>query len=133
MLMSLLLVTIKIILEHLKLIEFDTSRKCTHSTTYGINERSLLMRFNGFDVTKCLPFDTMHTIFEGVANLHLINLLPHLIDTKGYFTLEQLNNIIQSHQYGYSERDTKPSPIQIKSNCYIIKQSGMLLYMCINI
>ena len=56
------------------------------------------MRFIGFDVTKCLPFYTMHTVFEGVANFHLINLLPHIIDTKSYFTLEQLNNIIQSHQ-----------------------------------
>ena len=85
------------------------------------------MKFKGFDVTKCLPFDIMHTIFEGVANFHLTHLLPHLIDKKHYFTLDQLNNIIQAHEYGYSERDTKPSTIQFKSNGYNIKQSGIVL------
>lgn len=112
-------------MEHLKLIEADRSSSHTHSTTYGVNGRSLLMKFKGFDVTKCLPFDVMHTIFEGVANFHLTHLLPHLIDNKHYFTLDQINNIIQAHDYGYSERDTKPSPIQFKSNCYNIKQSGI--------
>ena len=74
-----------------------------------------------------LPFDIMHTIFEGVANFHLTHLLPHLIDKKHYFTLDQSNNIIQAHEYGYSERDTKPSTIQFKSNGYNIKQSGIVL------
>ena len=76
------------------------------------------MKLPGFDVTKFLPFDIMHTIFEGVANFHLTLLLQYLINEKHYFTLAQLNNIIQSHDYGYSEKDTKPSPIQLKQNIH---------------
>lgn len=41
-----------------------------HSTTYGINRESTLQQLDNFDVTKCLPFDIMHTIFEGVAVYH---------------------------------------------------------------
>ena len=69
-------------LEHLKLIEFDTSCNCIYSTTYGINGRSLLMRFYGFDV----------------RGSSLLSLDKPVATTKGYFMLEQL---IQSHQYGY--------------------------------
>lgn len=114
-------------MDYIKLIESDTSSTRTHSTTYGINGRSLLMKLQGFDVTKCLPFDVMHTVFEGVANFHLMHLLSYLIDEKNYFTLEQLNNAMQSHDYGYSEKDTKPSPIQVKQNVYTIKQSGIMI------
>ena len=35
-----------------------------HSTTYGINNSSILFKLKGFDIiTKCLPFDIMHSIF----------------------------------------------------------------------
>ena len=34
-----------------------------------------------------------------------------MIDTQNWITLIQLNNIIQSHGYGYTESDTKPNPI----------------------
>ena len=86
------------------------------------------MKLPGFDVTKCLPFDIMHTIFEGVTNFHLTLLLQYLINEKHYFMLAQLNNIIQSHDYGYSEKDTKPSPIQLKQNIFSVKQSGNNYY-----
>lgn len=72
----------------------------------------------------------MHTIFEGVANYHLRHLLPHLIDACSYFSLDDLNHIISSFCYGYTEIDTKPSPIQressVDSGFHIkIKSSGM--------
>lgn len=84
-------------LKQLELIETDKSSTQTHSTTYGINGRSLrlLMKLPGFDVTKCLPIDIMHTIFEGVANFHLMHLLEYLIDKKGYLTIVQLNNTLE--------------------------------------
>ena len=28
-------------------------------------------QLDNFDVTKCLPFDIMHTVFEGMAVYHL--------------------------------------------------------------
>ena len=70
------------------------------------------MKLNGFDITKCLPFDIMHTLFEGVVLYHLNQLLHYLIDSCKYLTLEQLNHLISSHNYGYSEVDTKPSVVQ---------------------
>ena len=42
-----------------------------HSVTYGINKASILPQLDNFDVTKCLPFDIMHTVYEGVAVYHL--------------------------------------------------------------
>ena len=71
--------TIKDHLEYLELIEMGGQ---SHSITYGVNCRSPLLDLTGFDVTKCLPYDIMHTIFEGVATHHLHALLPYLIDEK---------------------------------------------------
>ena len=32
---------------------------------------SIKKQLDNFDVTKCLPFDIMHTVFEDVAVYHL--------------------------------------------------------------
>lgn len=106
--------------EYLELIEVGGQR---HTVTYGINSRSPLIDLVGFDITSCLPFDIMHTIFEGVAILHLQALLHYLIDTKKSITLVQLNTIIRTHKYHSSE--TKPSPInKANDGSYHIKQTG---------
>ena len=47
-------------------IEADSGR-AGYSVTYGINRTSILIKAHHFDVTKCLPYDIMHTLFEGVA------------------------------------------------------------------
>lgn len=78
--------------------------------TYGINRASPLLMLSNFDITKSLPFDVIHTIYEGIAACHLNLLFHHLIDDCHYFTLDQLNHIIKVHPYGYTESDTKPSP-----------------------
>ena len=78
------------------------------TATYGINRASPLKDLTGFDNTKCLPFDVMHTVFESVASSH-INHLHHVIDECHMFCLRDLNRVISSHDYGYSEVDTKPS------------------------
>jgi hypothetical protein len=38
------------------------------SITYGINEESILMKIDNFDVCKCLLLDTMHILYEGVCH-----------------------------------------------------------------
>jgi hypothetical protein len=113
--------------DYIELIEEDGGHRSKHSVTYGINSRSHLSRLIGFDITKCLPYDMMHTIFEGVAMLHLRPLLYYLIDIRKLFSIEQLNLNIRSHKYGYSEVSTKPSKISKDSstNTYVIKQSVM--------
>ena len=96
------------------------------STTYGINSRSPLLSLEGFDITKCLPYDIMHTVFEGVAQVHLQLLLSYLICTKKYFTEDQLNLALRTHKYGYSESSSRPSPIYKGANSeFHIKQSGI--------
>ena len=101
-----------------------------HSTTYGINRASPLLQLTGFDITKCLPFDVMHTVYEGVAQYHLNLLLHHLIDSCHYLSLDQLNHLIKVHPYGYSESDTKPSLIYRQSTTtsdFHIRSSGMCI------
>ena len=82
-----------------------------HSVTYGINKASILQLLDNFDVTECLPFDIMHTMFEGVAVYHLNLLLHYLMDTRKWLSLTELNHAIQAHHYGYTECDTKPNKI----------------------
>ena len=108
-------------IEYLDLIEAGGQR---HTITYGINNRSPLIDLVGFDITSCLPFDIMHTIFEGVATLHLQALLYYLVDTEKSITLVQLNTILRTHKYHSSE--TKPFPISKDNDgTYHIKQTGM--------
>lgn len=98
-----------------------------HSVTYGINNASILQQLDNFDVTKCLPFDIMHTVFEGVAVYHLNLLLHYLIDTRKWLSLTELNHAILSHHYGYTECDTKPNKInrgQTIDADFRIKSSG---------
>ena len=86
---------------------------------------STLLQLPGFDITTCLPFDIMHTIYEGIIPRHLNLLLHYVLDDKNY--LSQLNHIIKVHQYGYTEIDTKPSPINRGSTIasdFRIKMSG---------
>ena len=75
-----------------------------HSVTYGINKASILQQLDNFDVTKCLPFDIMHTVFEGVAIYHLNQLLN---DTRKWLSLTELNH----DHCGYTECDTKLNKI----------------------
>ena len=58
----------------------------------------------------------MHSIFEGVANVHLNLLFTHMINDCQYFDLTELNHVIKSHPYGYSETDKKSVPIDRESS-----------------
>ena len=111
---------------HIEYIELIND-SMEHSTTYGINGASPLLQLPGFDITTCLPFDIMHTIYEGIVPRHLNLLLHYVLDEKKYLTLSQLNHLIKVHQYGYTEMDTKPSPINRGSTIasdFRMKSSG---------
>ncbi len=68
----------------------------------------------------------MHTDFEGVAKRHMGVLLHHLINECDYCSLQEVNNALSTHPYGYSESDTRPTLIKkdTSSNHYHITQSG---------
>jgi hypothetical protein len=57
----------------------DSERK-TLSKQYGVTRRSLLCSIPGFDVTKQLPLDIMHVLFEGLFHLQIKLFLGHIID-----------------------------------------------------
>ena len=61
-----------------------------HSVTYGINKASILQQLDNVDVTNCLPFDIMHTVYEGVG---VYLLLHYLIDTRKWLSLTELNHL----------------------------------------
>ena len=72
----------------------------------------------------------MHTLFEGMVSNHLNLLFHHLIDESHSLCLGELNHAIKSHDYGYSEADTKPSPIRRQSTAtsdFNFKQSGIII------
>ena len=56
-------------------------------SSFSINKASILQQLDNFDVTKCLPFDIMHTVYEGMAVYHLNLLLHYLIDTRKWLSL----------------------------------------------
>lgn len=75
----------------------------------------------------------MHTLFEGVVSNHLNLLFHHLIDESHSLCLGELNHAIDSHDYGYSEADTKPSPIHRESTAisdFKFKQPGTCVLLC---
>ncbi len=80
-------------------------------TTYGINRRSALTELPGFDVTKQLPQDIMHTLLEGTVQYEVRLVLLHFIQN-GDITLRQLNGAILNHNYGYSETSDKPGSLR---------------------
>ncbi len=52
-----------------------------HSTTYGINRWSTLGDIDNFSIVKCLPFDIMHDLLEGIFPNELW-VIPCEINTK---------------------------------------------------
>ena len=97
------------------------------ATTYGIIRNSVLNQCNYFHITEGLVPDIMHIILEGSLELCTRHLLIQLIHKEKVFTLDILNNRIQSFKYGQSEKKNKPStllPKHIVSDGHL-KQSGI--------
>ena len=92
------------------LIETDHSGRGGFSVTYGINSRSVLMELPFFDVTKCMPYDIMHTVFEAVSG-HLLNQLFEYLITDDIITLDEINLAVNQVCSGYSEIDSIPAPV----------------------
>ena len=82
------------------------------SRLYGIREQSVLNELNFFHVIGGLVPDVMHDVLEGSLPLTICELLYYCIATKKYFTLAQLNNIIDKFDYGHIESKNKPSHIE---------------------
>lgn len=96
------------------------------STTYGINRQSVLFHVQHFDVCKCFPEDAMHVLLEGLVPYETKLLLKVLIGEK-VVTLQELNNRLESFDYGYMDKKDKPTLISrdtMNSSDFKLKQSG---------
>lgn len=82
------------------------------STTYGVNGLSVMNQVANFDICQCFPEDIMHILFEGVVPYATKQCLKVLIDEKRCPTLRELNNRLESFNYGYMNNKNKPTPTE---------------------
>ena len=95
--------TLKRHLRQCDVMNQSTTLRDHHSTNYGITRRSILCDFKYFNVTKQMPQDIMHILFEGATPYVIRHLLKHYIFTEKAFTLAQLNRRLREFNYGYSQ------------------------------
>ena len=73
--------------------------------------------------------DVLHDILEGGLQYEVKLLFRYCIFSQGYFTLEELNQLIQYYELGYMEGN-RPSIIssdKLRSSDILLKQTGALL------
>jgi len=70
------------------------------ATTYGVCSDSIVNSSCFFHVVDGLSPDIMHNVIESTLQLSLKHLLLYLIQEERLFTVETLNERIQSFDYG---------------------------------
>ena len=111
----------------------------TITTTYGVNNDSILNTLKYYHVTSGLPPDIMHDILEGVAVVELRCMLSVFISELNIFSLATLNSRIRSFPYGYTDMKNKPTTLPAyfltQHTTAALKQSGncfcMYVYLCV--
>lgn len=78
--------------------------------TYGVMNKSPLLRSSNVDVTLCLPQNCMHILIEGPVEIAIRCLLKYFIFEMQLFTIEQFNKRITHFDYGHFKKD-KPALI----------------------
>ena len=101
-------------------------------TTYGINRRSSLVDFPGFNLIEQTPQDIMHIILEGIAPMEIKCVLNHLI-LSGQIDLDTFNSAMYCFPYSPLDLRDRPCPITastLSSNDNRLKQSsGQMLVL----
>ncbi|XP_022111534.1 uncharacterized protein LOC110990748 isoform X2 [Acanthaster planci] len=92
--------------------EDDASKEDPSAT--GIKRVPVLNELIGYHVTENLAPDVMHDLLEGVFPLEIKLTVKSLI-SQGCFTLDELNNRINSFSYGFCDKKNKPSPISLSA------------------
>ena len=110
------------------LLEEGRDTTASLSTTYGINNRSLLNKLKYFHVCNFgLPPDVMHDLLEGYVPYTMKLLLNQIINKEKLFTLDHLNNLILYFNYGTNDARNKPNCLTAKeltSEDHGLNQSG---------
>lgn len=96
------------------LANYDNDVAMNDATKTGIKEASVLNRIPHFHVVDSVGCDLTHDLLEGIAHYNLAECILHWIKTKKYFGLPELNERVQSFEYGASEKGNKPPLITMK-------------------
>jgi len=106
-------------------------------TKYGVCSESILNSSRYFHVVDGLSPDIMHDVLEGTLQLSLKQLLLYLIQEERLFTVETLNERIQSFDYGQMQAKNKPTPIKhttlTSPDPCKLKQSGISCHQYVRV
>lgn len=80
------------------------------ASAYGVKKASVFSTIENFHVTKGLPSDLAHDLFEGVLK-EFLSLMLKDFQNREYFTMHQLNRHISSFKFQGSDANNKPSQI----------------------
>lgn len=84
------------------------------TTKTGIKETSILNTIPHFHVVESVGCDLTHDLAEGIERYNLAESILYWIKIKKDFTLNQLNERVQSFPYGENEKGNKPPLISMK-------------------
>ena len=113
-------------LEQCNLLEDEDSER-DYSVEFGINSRSSLMSLEYFDLCSGgLVPDILHDVLEGALQYEAKLLLKHCILDEKYFSLDYLNQLIDTFELGYMEsnRPSKITSKTLRAQDNSLKQNG---------
>lgn len=97
--------------DHLQQIQMSTDPKKIHA--FGIKDKCLLNELENFNTITNPTVDVMHDFLEGIVPYELNLFFKYLI-SKRKITLQNLNDKIQSFNFGYLERKNFPSSVNLE-------------------
>ena len=119
----------------LKILE-SSENKAFYSKTFGLKDRSELLKIKDFNLCDGLLQDTMHTVIEGVCIKEIKCLFKYILDNTD-LSLEKLNDLILSFQYCFTDKNDLPKEFE-NHHIYVNESSlrltaGQLLVLIINL
>ena len=101
------------------------------SKQYGINRHSVLDELQYFKVASgVLVPDILHDVLEDALQHEVKLVIRKFIQDDRYFTIDEVNQKIDSFDFGYLESKNRPTPLCLSSiaNCadHSLKQSGIV-------
>lgn len=97
---------------------------------FGIKERSVLNDLHYFKLHSNISVDIMHDVLEAVGQLELKLFMKFLIENK-YSTIHELNNRIQSFDYGLINTKNKPSVFSLDKPGHLLGQKAVQTWVLI--
>lgn len=110
---------------------YDEDIAINNLTVTGIKEKCVFNKLKSFHVTQNFAVDIMHDILEGVCKYDIGAMLKKMIFDLNYFTIETLNNRIESFNYGTIDIRNRPplvSSALIKNSIIKMSASEMLCF-----